>query len=181
MCYQFVWQNKSPRASFDQLCLPRTEGGLGLLNPSIQALVLQMKWLRSLFSRESSSLKDMMLHHFALMSPCIEEPLFTFYSPDHRPHDLAHPISFVHSLYKAFNHFKIKFSFDKVPLLVILQWPLRRFFEDLPVDHWLHRRKTLPVSLYLDTTSGSLPLVTRRPGTYARHPYLLFRLYREVV
>ncbi|KAI8338293.1 hypothetical protein BD560DRAFT_311996, partial [Blakeslea trispora] len=161
--------------------LPRTEGGLGLLNPSIQALVLQMKWLRSLFSRESSSLKVMMLHHFALMSPCIEEPLFTFYSPDHRPHDLEHPTSFVHSLYKAFDHFKIKFSFDKVPLLVILQWPLRRFFEDLPVDHWLHRHKTLPASLLLDTTSGSLPLVIRRPGTYARHPYLLFRLYRKVV
>ncbi|OBZ85948.1 hypothetical protein A0J61_06012 [Choanephora cucurbitarum] len=40
---------------------------------------------------------------------------------------------------------------------------------------------TLPASLFLDSTSGSLPLVIRRPGTYARHPYLLLRLFREVV
>ncbi|OBZ80189.1 hypothetical protein A0J61_11762, partial [Choanephora cucurbitarum] len=52
-------QNKSPRASFDQLCLPRPEGGLGLLNPSKQALVLQMKWLFPLFSVARSNVKEM--------------------------------------------------------------------------------------------------------------------------
>ncbi|KAI8356750.1 hypothetical protein EDC96DRAFT_515339 [Choanephora cucurbitarum] len=61
------------------------------------------------------------------------------------------------------------------------QFPLWKFFEDLPIDHWLCRYRTLPAGLFLEPTSGTLPLIIRRPGSYTRHPYLLFRLYREVV
>ncbi|KAI8361760.1 hypothetical protein BD560DRAFT_312646, partial [Blakeslea trispora] len=124
--------------------LPRPEGGLGLLNPSKQTLVLQMKWLFPLFSVACSNVKEMLLHHFSLMSPCAEQPLFTLYSPDHRSHVLAHPTSVAHSLYKAFDHFGIDFSFGQVPVGVLLQFPLWKFFEDLPTDHWLCRYRTLP-------------------------------------
>ena len=163
------------------LCLPRSEGGLGVLNPTKQLLVLQMKWLFPLFSAHPSHLREMLLHHFTLMTPCASEPLFTFYSSDHRSHALAHPTSVVHSMYKTFDHFGINFSLHQVPLSVLLQFPLWRFFQSVPPDHWLQRHRTLPALHFFAPTTGSVSLTVRRPGTYDCYPTLLFRLYREVI
>ncbi|OBZ81687.1 hypothetical protein A0J61_10264 [Choanephora cucurbitarum] len=140
-----------------------------------------MKWLRSLSSGSSSFSQEILFRHFALMSPCKKEPLFTFYSLDHRIHALIHPTSFIPSLYKAFDHFGIAFSFDQVPTSVLLHFPLWRFFESIPTDHWLQRYKTLPAPQLLESTLGSLLLSIRRPGSYSCLPNFLYRLYLEVV
>ena len=102
------------------------------------------------------------------MSPCVGDPLFTFYLLDHRTHALAHPTSF--------DHFGIGFSVSRVPISMMLQFPLWRFSTELPINYWLCPYQTHPVCFFL----RSLPLLTRLTGSYARHLYYLFRLYREV-
>ncbi|KAI9243346.1 hypothetical protein BDA99DRAFT_530652 [Phascolomyces articulosus] len=38
-----------PSISFDRLCLPRSKGRLGILDPSTQQLALQSYWIHGLF------------------------------------------------------------------------------------------------------------------------------------
>ncbi|KAI9337343.1 hypothetical protein BD770DRAFT_373662 [Pilaira anomala] len=46
-----------PKISFYTACLPRSHGGLGLLNPAVQQSALQVRWLHPLLSTKTSALQ----------------------------------------------------------------------------------------------------------------------------
>ena len=45
---KFICHRMFPRISFDTMCLPRSKDGLNVLNPPIQQLTLQLRWLHPL-------------------------------------------------------------------------------------------------------------------------------------
>jgi len=53
LMYQYVWQNKRSLVAFDQLCLPIAKGGLGLIHPEKQHMVLQKKFLEHIFDQST--------------------------------------------------------------------------------------------------------------------------------
>ncbi|KAI8329764.1 hypothetical protein EDC96DRAFT_452306, partial [Choanephora cucurbitarum] len=172
---------KTPRIAFDRLCLPRNQGGLGVLHPSRHYMVLQMKWLFALFSNNDSHIRGLLTHHFALLQNTDDDPLFSFYSSEHRPLSTIHPTSVVHSLYKTFDYFDVHFALDQVPLHLLLRFSLRRMFVSVPSNHWLRRHPRVTASSFLRIHNDTGQLSIRCPGTFSHHPYLLFRLYGEVV
>ncbi|OBZ81050.1 hypothetical protein A0J61_10901, partial [Choanephora cucurbitarum] len=135
LCYQFVWMGKTPRLAFDTICLPRTQGGLGVINPYRHYLVLQMKWLFALFSTTNSPIRKLLTHHFALLQNTDNDPLFSFYSPEHRPLSNINPTSIVHFLYKTFDYPDVHFTLDRVPLNLLLRLSLRRMFVSVSTNY----------------------------------------------
>ena len=51
--YQFVWNKKAPLLRKEKLFLPRHYGGLAVLDPHIQQLILQKRWLNYIFDPKS--------------------------------------------------------------------------------------------------------------------------------
>lgn len=52
--YQFVTKGMNPSLRYLNLCLPLTQGGLGLLHGYTQSLILQYRWLAMVFSANGS-------------------------------------------------------------------------------------------------------------------------------
>ncbi|CEP13570.1 hypothetical protein [Parasitella parasitica] len=139
--YACVWQNKRPLVSFSQLCLPLSQGGVGLLQPATQHLVLQVGHLHHVFrpTSPSSLFRPLFKHHMRLITPAPMPPELSFFVPEWRPHPLNHPTSIVNACYKAFDHFGIKFDFSGCSLATSLQLPLHYLFQSYPTNHWLSR------------------------------------------
>ncbi|KAI8333248.1 hypothetical protein BD560DRAFT_340980 [Blakeslea trispora] len=166
--------------SFKHLCLPPSKGGVGLIDPVKQYLVLQMKWLLQLFFPEFSSCKKSLLHHMSIMQAVSDKPLLPFFVPEFRHDPLCHTTSIIPTMYKTIDHFGIQFEFDELPLSTLLLCPLQYMFEDLPAKHWLYRYKTIPISSFLDARLDPGRLTVRIPRTYPAYLSLLAGLYRDV-
>lgn len=46
LCRNFLWARKQPKVAWDTICLPKTEGGLGLTNGRVwnKALLFKTFW-----------------------------------------------------------------------------------------------------------------------------------------
>ncbi|OBZ81689.1 hypothetical protein A0J61_10262, partial [Choanephora cucurbitarum] len=87
LIYSFVWQKKYPLVAFNQLCLPYTSGGVGLLEPSRQHMLFQVKWRVSLFDRRADRLTVAALeHHLSFLSPISGVTLLALFEPTFRSH-----------------------------------------------------------------------------------------------
>lgn len=73
ICREFLMFRIFPPVSFDILCLPFTKGGLGILDPYVQQLALQLRWLTPLLQHTSPStvVSQWIAAHIASASPVV--------------------------------------------------------------------------------------------------------------
>lgn len=83
ICGRFVEARMFPRVHFDSLCLPRSSGGLSILNPLVQQQALQLRWLEPLFPSPSTSsyLTLCLAHHIMGKAKIYSDPRFALAPP----------------------------------------------------------------------------------------------------
>ncbi|KAG1442360.1 hypothetical protein G6F56_011093 [Rhizopus delemar] len=126
--YGFVWQRKRPLVSFDQLCLPITQGGLGVLNPQLQHLVLQIRHLRHIFDNPDpqSLVHTALSYHLSIIGGHEHFNCVSFFVPAFRKHNLNQHWSILHAIYKAYDHFGIVHDFSPLSISNQLTLPLNK-------------------------------------------------------
>ncbi|KAI8085508.1 hypothetical protein BDF21DRAFT_336509, partial [Thamnidium elegans] len=169
--------------SFNQLCLPRAKGGLGVLNPLKQALTLQYRHLRHVFNRSSTStlVQPFLRHHLFGITASEHLPSLSFFIPELRYHTLNHPTSIVFSMYKAFDHFKFSPDLANLSLQNLLLLPLSYFFTAIPSQHWLLKRTRFSATNFFIFDSEQKRLRLKVAGEYTIKPGLCKRLYQQIL
>ncbi|CAO3685702.1 unnamed protein product [Rhizopus stolonifer] len=139
--YGFVWQRKCPLVSFDQLCLPITQGGLGVLNSQLQHLVLQIRHLCHIFDNPDpqSLVHTALSHHLSIIGGHERFNCVSFFVPAFIKHNINQHWSILHAIYKAYDHFDIVHDFSSLSISNQLKLPLNEMFTSIPDRHWLHR------------------------------------------
>ncbi|KAI9474259.1 MAG: hypothetical protein EXX96DRAFT_332850 [Benjaminiella poitrasii] len=137
-----------------QLCLSLNQGGLGILDPEKQHMVLQFKYLSALF-RKHHPPKDIVLP-LILSSLALDHPvsanflLSCFFIPEYRKAlPINHPTNTIDIMFKAFDHFRFKFDFTNLYIDYLLQLPLQYMFRKIPPTHWLYKHNQIPASSLL--------------------------------
>lgn len=181
MVYQYVWQKKYPLVSYALLCSPPSGGGIGLIDPASQHLVLQYKYLSQIFTLRSDSSNiavNFLLSALQDETPNVRSfPTITFFVPEYRSNDrLNHPTSMLSVLYRAFDHFQVQYKFDQLPVHTLLQLPLQYLFTKIPPKHWLSTHKKIPASALFHYDTSNKKLQLRPPNTYQVFPRLLHQL-----
>ncbi|KAG1136317.1 hypothetical protein G6F37_012049 [Rhizopus arrhizus] len=181
--YDYVWQNKRPLVSYSQLSLPLSHGGVGLLQPTTQHLVLQIRHLHHVFrpNNSSSLVRPLFKHHMNFITPSPLSPEMSFFVPEWRTHPLNHPTSIVNACYQAFDHFGINFDFSRCPVATLLQLPLHYLMISYPADHWLHRHKKFLASNFFTYDSGLRRLRLQVDTGYSQKPILCRKLKKEIL
>ncbi|KAG1471676.1 hypothetical protein G6F56_001984 [Rhizopus delemar] len=78
---KFVTSGIFPRLSFDTMCLPRTFGGLGVLDPSVQQRTLQIRWLIPLLRPTHSPSSPLRVLRSSIMLPHLAHFVLTHSCP----------------------------------------------------------------------------------------------------
>jgi hypothetical protein len=91
LIYQFVWQKKSPKLKRAIMFLPGKYGGLNVLDPTLQHLVLQKRWLNYLVdaARYPTFVRPHMLQHLSLFQNATEYPLLPLLSSSFRTSNVS--------------------------------------------------------------------------------------------
>jgi hypothetical protein len=183
--YQYVWQNKRPLVAFDQLCLPIAKGGLGLIHPEKQHMVLQKKFLEHIFDQSTidsakNIITPLLFSFLKEIQPQFNEPAISFFVPEFRKHDINHPTSIIHTMYKAFDHFQIQYQYSEVPLATLMKFPATHFLQSLPSDYWLRRYPKLTASQVFIYEPEEQFIRLRLPTEFESHPRLLKRLFHDI-
>lgn len=181
--YNFVWNKKRPLVSFDQLCLPFSQGGIGLISPETQHLVLQVRHLQHLFTSSSSPMivRQLFLYHMSIISDRPGFGMLSFFVPELRNHALNHSSSILHSCYKAFDRFHFRPDFSKASLQTILLLPLRYLFVNIPSDHWIHRHPQFPATKFFIYDQRRNRLRLQVEPEYTVKPQLCGRLKKQIL
>lgn len=181
--YGFVWNNKHPLVSFDQLCLPLSKGGLGILSPTKQFLSLQIRHLRHLFSDSNASLlvQPLILHHMSIIEPEGSIPTIYFFIPELRQNSLNHPTSIIQALYKSFDQFQYKPDLSRLSVSNLLVLPLRYFFISIPEKHWLLKYPRFSARYFFVFDERLQKLRPKVLGKYESKPRLCRRLYKQLM
>ncbi|KAG1442637.1 hypothetical protein G6F46_013015 [Rhizopus delemar] len=138
--YQFVTQSVFPKFKQEFLFVDRQVGGLKLLSPSKQQLVLQWKWLRPLLlPRNSGSVSTIVLylsysiqHHFDAI-----DPLFPLFFPSSRKGFLGrtNTLNIFTNLFRTMDALDKSYQYTQPSPATCLQLPLsniHRFDNSLP-------------------------------------------------
>ncbi|KAG1471453.1 hypothetical protein G6F56_002116 [Rhizopus delemar] len=176
--YSFVWQRKRSLVSFDQLCLPIAQGGLGVLNPQMQHLVLQIRHLRYIF--DNTAPPSLVRTALSLIAGHEQFNFISLIVPAFRKHNLNQPWSILHAIYKAYDHFDIVHDVSSLLISNQLKLPLNKF-TFIPDYHWLHRHPRFLASdfIIIDDQTGRLRLRVR--GEYPIKLGLCYRLYKDIL
>ncbi|KAG0822606.1 hypothetical protein G6F19_011268 [Rhizopus arrhizus] len=181
--YAFVWQSKRPLVSFEQLCMPIAQGGLGVLKPQVQHMILQIRHLRHIFNSSTtpSLVQSVIHHHLTLVAGNDNFPLISLFVPTLRKHNLHQPMSIFHAIYRAYDRFCFKPDFSVLSVPNLLHLPLGTMFISVPDSHWLHRHPQMLASNFFiyDAEVRRLRLRVRRE--YPFKPGLCHRLYKDVL
>ncbi|KAG1154466.1 hypothetical protein G6F46_013115 [Rhizopus delemar] len=181
--YDYVWQNKRPLVSYSQLSLPLSLGGIGLLQPTAQHLVLQIRHLHHLFRPNNSPplVRPHFKYHMNLITPSPMPPEMSFFVPEWHTHPLNHPTSIVNACYHAFDHFGIKFDFSRCSVATLLQLPLHYLLISYPADHWLHRHIKFLASNFFTYDPLLRRLRLQVETEYTQKPTLCRKLKKEIL
>ncbi|OAD65206.1 hypothetical protein PHYBLDRAFT_153684 [Phycomyces blakesleeanus NRRL 1555(-)] len=89
---RFFHVNSFPPIAFDTLCLPRLQGGLGILDPGIQQCALQLCWLKPLIRNPllPHSLVPQWFSTLLRSDVPTVDPLLLLLFPDCRPRNLRY-------------------------------------------------------------------------------------------
>ncbi|KAK4519880.1 uncharacterized protein ATC70_010124 [Mucor velutinosus] len=152
--YQFVWKKKWPLIRKDLISLPKSRGGLAVLNPSLQQFTLQKRWLNYLVEPQKypSFLLPFLLSHLSLLPASSDFLYMAFLDGDCRKSPLLHKdLSIWHSIFALYDYFELN-DLQKVgviPLQAIMLLPLHKLLTGLSDDHWLRRHPKFPANKFL--------------------------------
>ncbi|CAO3629834.1 unnamed protein product [Mucor hiemalis] len=182
LIYKYVWKQKKPFVSYNHLALPISGGGVGLLNPHTQHLVLQKRHLDHIFSDRSSSLvQPLIQYHLSLITLGSLPPELSFFIPHLRKHDLNHPTSILQACYKAFDQFGFALDFSECTIQILLQLPLYQIIEPLPPEHWFSRHHHFPVSNLFRYSTNRNRMVFKVQEEFSEKPGLCRRLVKDIL
>ncbi|KAK4516082.1 uncharacterized protein ATC70_011044 [Mucor velutinosus] len=142
----FVNQNaKLTRFSFATLCLPRSHGGLGLLDPAVQINALQWRWLHPLLHPSDptpptkTSLPYLrVILNFFLATPSYPTYHWSLLFPACRPSSARKVIASLYNLLRAVDTIVRKFGVCHVSFSTCLRLPFSTLVEhNLPPNHSL--------------------------------------------
>lgn len=181
--YKFVWQQKHPLVSYTQSSLPKSQGGVGLLHPSTQSQVLQIRHLRHIFYNRNTSVlvQSFFKAHLAIITPAPLTMETSFFIPEWRKHELNHPTSIVHLCYKAFDHFRTENKFSTYTVSTLLLLPLHYLIKTYPDNHWLTRHKKLTANNFFIYDSNMKRLRIRVEQEFEILPRLCRQLKKEIL
>jgi len=142
----FVNQNaKLTRFSFATLCLPRSHGGLGLLDPAVQINALQWRWLHPLLHPSDptpptkTSLPYLrVILNFFLATPSYPTYHWSLLFPACRPSSARKVIAPLYNILRAVDTIVRKFGVCHVSFSTCLRLPFSTLVEhNLPPNHSL--------------------------------------------
>ena len=116
-----------PRIGFDKLCLSRSHGGVGLLEPLLQQSALQLRWLEPLFNVTGTSpsyITICLWHHICTTSHPTSDPHLPFVFPQLHGSDAKDTSSVNYLLYRAIDQLPIDWLSANLSATTILQLPL---------------------------------------------------------
>ncbi|KAI8077085.1 hypothetical protein BDF21DRAFT_317753, partial [Thamnidium elegans] len=163
--------------------LPRHQGGLGVLSPHKHFMSLQIRHLRHVFfsSPPSVLVKPLMDYHLQLINPGSSLLTLSFFIPSLRRHELNHPTSILHAMYKAFDYFKYQPDISSLSLKNLLLLPLSYFFQSIPACHWLLKHPHFPANKFFCYDPILQRLRPKVLGEYDYKPGLCRILYRHLL
>ncbi|KAK4519434.1 uncharacterized protein ATC70_009670 [Mucor velutinosus] len=184
--YQFVWKKKRPLLRKELIFLPKSRGGLAVLNPSLQQLILQKRWLNCLVEPQKypSFLRPFMLYHVSLLPASSEFPYLAFVDAEYRKSYLIHKdLSIWHSIFAMYDYFDFSGlqHVDFLPVQTILQLPLHKLLIGLSDDHWFQRHPKFPANKFLIFDSQQQRLRLRVASEYSRYSLLCASLYQDIL
>ncbi|KAK4516494.1 60S acidic ribosomal protein P2 [Mucor velutinosus] len=138
-------QAKLTRFSFSTLCLPRSQGGLNLLDPAKQINALQWRWLHPLLHpanptppTKTSIPYIRVILNFFLATPSYPTYHWSLLSPACRPSRSTAITAPLYNLLRAVDAIARKFGVCHVPFSTCLRLPLATLIEhSLPSSHSL--------------------------------------------
>jgi hypothetical protein len=108
-------------------------------------------------------------------------PLLSLFIPETRKHDLNHPLSIMHAIYKAFDHFGFQPDLSSLSINNLLLLPIKYFFSSCPADHWIHRYPYFKASEFFIHDLGVRRLRLRVTSEYIQRPRLCKKLFNEIL
>ncbi|KAI8643461.1 hypothetical protein BD408DRAFT_414951 [Parasitella parasitica] len=188
-----------PRISVDTACLPRSQGGLGLINPQLQQSALHLRWLRPLLDQTSAQILSsslIVLHRLVsfLLSRSPPSPSlypsppqhldhrFSLLFPCRRPTPLRYNERSWSLLFKAIDRLSKDFSNTIVSASTYLEIPLASVVIPSSSSVDLSRSLAkLPSSLaYTMDSDTDFCLRPKRPGEFSVHSNLAKRFMKLV-
>lgn len=184
--YQFVWQKKRPQLRKERIFLPKSRGGLAVLDPSLQQLILQKRWLNYIIEPQKypSFLRPFMIAHLSLLPASSDYPYMAFMDAEYRKSPLINKdLSIWHSIFALYDYFEFHGlkQVDIIPLQTLLQLPLHKLLAGLSDEHWLQRRPKFPASKFLVFDTQHQRLRLRVASEYPLYHRLCASLYQEIL
>ncbi|KAK4515183.1 Glycerophosphocholine phosphodiesterase [Mucor velutinosus] len=184
--YQFVWKKKRPLIRKDLIFLPKSRGGLAVLDPSLQQLILQKRWLNYLVEPQKypSFLLPLLISHLSLLPGSSDFPYMAFLDAECRKSSLLHKdLSIWHSIFASYDYFEFPDlrQVEVIPLQTIMRLPLHKLLTGLNDDHWLKRHPKFPANKFLLFDSHQQRLRLRVASEYPVYRHLCASLYQEIL
>ncbi|KAK4518210.1 2-oxoisovalerate dehydrogenase subunit alpha, mitochondrial [Mucor velutinosus] len=166
--YQFVWKKKRPSIRKDLIFLPKSRGGLAVLDPSLQQLIFQKRWLNYLVEPQKypSFLLPFLISHLSLLPGSSDFPYMAFLNAECRKSSLLHKdLSIWHSIFASYDYFEFPDlrQVEVIPLQTIMRLPLHKLLTGLNDNHWLKRH---PKFLLFDSHQQRLRLNILSTGIF---------------
>ncbi|KAK4519845.1 Meiotic nuclear division protein 1 [Mucor velutinosus] len=163
-----------------------SRGGLAVLNPSLQQLILQKRWLNYLVEPQKypTFLRPFMLYHVSLLPASSEFPCLVIVDAEYRKSSLIHKdLSIWHFIFVMYDYFGFSElqQVDFLPVQTILQLPLHKLLIGLSDDHWLRRHPKFPANKFLIFDSQQQRLRLRVASEYSSYSLLCASLYQDIL
>ncbi|KAI9356680.1 hypothetical protein BD770DRAFT_345611, partial [Pilaira anomala] len=184
--FQFIWKKKHPSLKKETIFLPWIHGGLQVLDPLIQHIVLQKRWLNYIFDPISypSFAYPFILCHLSLFTKSSRCPLLPFYLPEYRKSAICdYNLSIWNSIFRTFDaiHPKPITTIPEIPLATLLDLPLYKIITPSDNNHWTTKHKTFLSGQFLIFDENQDRLRLRVTGEYPRYPRLCSQLYQDIL
>lgn len=190
--YQFIIKGLQPPIGYSTLCKPIKKGGLGLLDPYTQTMILQYRWLQMIINTEQHSgfCYSLIHHHLSLLPDNQNGHRLPFFSKSLRKGPLCAAHNCLGQLFVAFDGFGQHMDIPTLTPATWLRLPLKTIITSAPENYWIngkHGTELINGYFCFDPDIGCLrPLLPLKVTSTAnpdliRHPILSARLLRDIL
>lgn len=179
-------QKKHPTIKKEVIFLPRTHGGLNVLDPVIQHHILQKRWSNYLFKSAlyPSFVYLLALNHLSLFLKSSRCPLVPFYFPEYRNSSVCDiSLSIWHTIFDALDvlYATSTLTFPNIPLTTLLDLTLCKIIIPPDNNHWTMKHKKFLNGQFSIFDNVQQRLRLRVLGEYTRYPRLCQQLYTDIL
>ncbi|CAO3600825.1 unnamed protein product [Absidia cylindrospora] len=180
---RFINGAKHPFLSYNQMCQPVANGGLGLLDPRTQQQSLQLRWITDILYGYPGGtfLHPILRHHLSLISGFHPDPRHALLFPETRSGPLTERSRTASLWFQAFDSLPVPLDLSNLSLSTCLLVPLHRLLV-LPTSHWLchGKHRCLPGSALFLYDSSQHSLRLRVPSEMDKPKLKLKRVYLDI-